>query len=300
MAAAISISGLVKSFGATRALDGLDLTVETGEVHGFLGPNGSGKTTTIRVLLGFLRATAGRASVLGCDCWRDSHRIKRDVGYLPGDLRLYPWLTARTGLDLARSVRGRSDRDSGPELLARFELDPDVPVRKMSRGTRQKLGLVLALAHGPRLIVLDEPSAGLDPLMRDQLARVLRERAAAGATVFFSSHTLGEVQALCERIAIVRDGRIVADEMLSSLRGRATREVTIRFHDDAAALLAVPPPSLRVHERSGPLWRAELAGEPGPLLEFLRAVRPADFTLGPPDLEGIFRSYYRREEEDAP
>jgi ABC-2 type transport system ATP-binding protein len=293
----ISCRGLTKRYGSRRGIESVSIDVGEGSIFGFLGPNGAGKTTAIRVLLGFLRATSGSASIFGDDCWRAGPRIKHETGYLPGDLRLYPWMTAESGLRLASAVRGRDTLTAGRGLCERLRLDPMVPVRKMSRGTRQKLGLVLALAHAPRLIILDEPTSGLDPLMQDELARLLRERAADGATVFFSSHTLGEVETLCDRIAIVRDGRIVADETLDDLRQRATREVTIRFQSASAAQAAEPHASLRLHERSGDLWRATLDGAPGPLVAWLATQPIADVAIGSPDLEGIFRSYYRRDEE---
>lgn len=308
----IHTSGLTKRYGRRIGIDGVDLSVEAGEIFGFLGPNGAGKTTTIRVLLGFLRADAGEATVRGLDCWADSAAIKRDVGYVPGDLRLYGWMTARNGLDLVSHIRGSaaattghrrcgSDlRRNGFELCERLALDPDVPARKMSRGMRQKLGLILALASDPRLIVLDEPTSGLDPLMQDELTAILRERSATGATVFFSSHTLAEVQSLCDRIAIVRAGRIVADESLADLRTRAARAVTIRFADAAAAARLDAPECLRHVERHGALWRAELVGDAADLVAFLHAARPADFTLGPPDLETLFRGFYRDDEEPTP
>jgi ABC-2 type transport system ATP-binding protein len=291
----ISLAGVTKRYGKRRGIEAVDLAVGQGEIFGFLGPNGAGKTTTIRVLLGFLRATAGTAHILGYDSWSAGHVARRDVGYLPGDLRLYPWFTARSGLNVVSRIRGKPVGEVAAALLHRFDLDPDVPVRKMSRGTRQKLGLLLTLAHAPRLIVLDEPTSALDPLVRDELSRILRERAAGGATVFFSSHTLSDVESLCDRIAIVRDGRIVADETLAALRARATREVVIRFRDSELASSTASPAGLRVHERAGPVWHAELVGEPAGLVAFLHAVNAVDFTVGAPDLQGIFRSYYREE-----
>jgi ABC-2 type transport system ATP-binding protein len=292
MADAIKLSGVTKRYGSRRGVENVDLAVPEGTILGFLGPNGAGKTTTIRVLLGLLRADAGRAEILGRDCWSDGHIARQGVGYVPGDLRLYPWLTAHSGIMLAASMRGRRPSSTDFELLRAFDLEARLPVRKMSRGTRQKLGLVLALAHEPRVIVLDEPTTALDPLVRDELYRILRKRAAIGGAVFFSSHTLSEVEALCERVAIVRDGRIVADEALASMRARATRQVVIRFPDTAAAGAVRPPEVLRVHERTGPVWHAELEGDPAALLDFLYAIKPADFTVGAPDLQRIFRSYY--------
>jgi len=293
MVAAIKLSGVTLRYGSRRGIEAIDLAVPDGTILGFIGPNGAGKTTTIRVLLGLLRASAGQATLLGRDCWSEGHLARRDVGYVPGDLRLYPWLTTRSGIALAASVRGRASTPADTELLHAFDLDPGVPVRKMSRGTRQKLGLVLALVHEPRIVLLDEPTTALDPLVRDALYRILRDRAALGATVFFSSHSLGEVETLCERIAIVRDGRIVANEPLTVLRARATRAVMIRFREAETAAATRPPDGLRVHDRAGAVWHAELAGDPASLLTFLHAVKPADFTVSPPDLQGIFRSYYR-------
>ena len=288
----IVLRDLTRRYGSRRGIDGVTIDAGPGELVGFLGPNGAGKTTTIRVLLGFLRPTSGKATIFGLDCWRESRRIRQDTGYLPGDLRLYSWMTARSGLALTASVRGARNMPV-TDLLARLDLDGDVPVRKMSRGTRQKLGLVLALAHEPRLIVLDEPTSALDPLVRDELSAVLRERAAAGAAIFFSSHTLADVEALCDRVIVVREGRIVADEALHTLRARASRDVTIRFTNADAAARARPPAVVQVHERRNDVWRASLSGDPQHLLAFLHAIQPVDFTLGPPDLEGIFRTFYR-------
>jgi len=288
----ISIDNLTKRYGARRGVESINLEVGRGAIFGFLGPNGAGKTTTIRVLLGFLRASAGSARILGADCWSQSPRIKRDVGYLPGDLRLYSWITLRSSMALSGTIRRRDVMKAGLVLAERFSLDPDLIVRKMSRGTRQKLGIILALAHEPKLLILDEPTSGLDPLMQDELARILRERAAAGTTVFFSSHTLGEVETLCDRVAIVRAGRIVADEAIQSLRSRAQRTVTLLFVDAGRAAAASPPGFLRILERSGRLWRGELHGEANGLLQWASSQELEDITIGSPDLESIFRSFY--------
>ena len=291
----IETRGLTRRYGERVGLEDVDLAVGDGTVFGFLGPNGAGKTTAIRLLLGFLRPSAGSASVLGLDCWRDSHRIKRDVGYLPSDLRLWPWMTAESALRVAGRVRGRDLGPAGRTLAERFELEPDVRVRAMSRGTRQKLGVVLALAHDPRLLVLDEPTVGLDPLMQDELTRALRERAEAGCTVFMSSHTLSEVEATCDRVAIVRRGRIVADETLEVLRGRARRRVEVVFRDAEAARRAEPPSALVVLERSGARLAGELDGPAGALAAWLAGQDVADFVVHPPDLETLFRGFYREE-----
>src|SRR5262245_27893109 len=219
--AVISTHNLTRWYGRRRGIEGLNLEVAEGSLFGFLGPNGAGKTTTIRVMLGFLRPSSGGASVLNRDCWRDSRRIKVDVGYVPGDLRLHPWLTGTSALRIFSAIRGRDLVRGGMDLAQRFELDMTVKVRNMSRGMRQKLGLILAMAHQPRVLVMDEPTASLDPLMQVRLHEHLREQSRQGHTVFFSSHSLSEVEQLCDRVAIVRDGRLVADSTLDELRRQA-------------------------------------------------------------------------------
>src|SRR5262245_59179311 len=205
--AAIEISGLVKTFGPTRALDGLDLTVETGEVHGFLGPNGSGKSTTIRVLLGLLRADAGTARLLGGDPWRDAVALHRRLAYVPGDVNLWPNLTGGEVIDLLGALRGGIDPRRREMLLERFDLDPRKKARTYSKGNRQKVALVAALASDAELLVLDEPTSGLDPLMEAVFQDTVREVKTEGRTVLLSCHILAEVEALSERVRILRSGR---------------------------------------------------------------------------------------------
>ena len=283
-------------YGRRVGIEAVDLLVPEGEIFGFLGPNGAGKTTTIRVLLGMLRPGSGTATIFGLDSWRDSHRIKRQVGYLPGDLRLYPWLTAERALRIGSQVRGQDIERVGRELAVRFQLDTSLAVRRMSRGTRQKLGVVLALAHQPRLLVLDEPTSGLDPLMRDELASCMRELAANGHTVFFSSHTLSEVEQLCHRVAVVRAGRVVAADTIDTLRRQARRTVTLQFCNAAAASSVVPPDFLEILERSGPRWTCDLVGS-APVLVRWAAEQPIDdMTIAPPSLESLFRRFYQTEE----
>ncbi len=216
---AIRAEGLVKTFGATRALDGLDLAVRAGEVHGFLGPNGAGKSTTIRVLLGLLRADAGTARLLGGDPWRDATALHRRLGYVPGDVTLWPNLTGGEVIDLLGRLRGGLDPARRAELLDRFELDPRKKCRTYSKGNRQKVALVAALASDVELLLLDEPTSGLDPLMEEVFRQVIREeRARGGRTVLLSSHILAEVEALCDRVTIIRDGRTVEAGTLAELR----------------------------------------------------------------------------------
>ncbi len=222
MAPAILVSELVKSFGSTRALDGLDLAVETGEVHGFLGPNGAGKTTTIRVLLGLLRADSGSVSLLGGDPWRDAVPLHRRLAYVPGEVSLWPKLSGGEVIDLLGRLRGDLDPHRRDELLERFELDPTKKSRTYSKGNRQKVGLVAALASNAELLILDEPTSGLDPLMEAVFQDCIREVKAEGRTVLLSSHILAEVESLCDQVSIIRAGHTQESGTLAELR-RLTR-----------------------------------------------------------------------------
>ena len=287
---AVATEGLSKSYGRRAALRDLDLRVPAGCVLGFLGPNGAGKTTAIRLLLGLLRPDRGRASIFGRDCWRDARAVKRAVGYVPGDLQLYGWMDGEYALRVCGGARRIDLLAPGRALAARFDLDLRTRVRAMSRGMRQKLGLILALAPEPKLLVLDEPTTALDPLAQERLYAELRARAARGDTVFFSSHVLSEVEDLCDRVAILRDGVLVADEPLAALRRRAGRTVVIRWDGpppDAA------PPFLELRERSVAQWRGALRGAVPELLTWLGGRAVADLEIGPPDLDAVFRTFYR-------
>ncbi|MET8229542.1 ABC transporter ATP-binding protein [Micromonospora sp. NPDC005298] len=214
----ISVSGLVKTFGRTRALDGLDLTVRAGEVHGFLGPNGAGKSTAIRALLGLLRTDAGTLRLLGGDPWRDAVALHRRLAYVPGDVTLWPNLSGGEVIDLLGRMRGGLDPTRRAELLDTFELDPRKKGRAYSKGNRQKVGLVAALASDAELLILDEPTSGLDPLMEEVFQHWVRRAKADGRTVLLSSHILAEVEALCDRVTIIRNGRDVETGTLTELR----------------------------------------------------------------------------------
>jgi polyether ionophore transport system ATP-binding protein len=218
MSDAISIKGLVKRFGPTTALNGLDLTVRTGEVHGFLGPNGAGKTTTIRVLLGILRADAGEVRLLDGDPWNDATELHRRLAYVPGDVNLWPSLSGGEVIDLLGRLRGGMDAERKAELIERFKLDPKKKTRTYSKGNRQKVALVAAFASEAELLILDEPTSGLDPLMEEIFRETVDEERKAGRTVLLSSHILSEVEALCERVSIVREGRIVESGSLADMR----------------------------------------------------------------------------------
>src|SRR5579864_7199605 len=233
---AISILGLVKTFGSTRALDGLDLAVEAGEVHGFLGPNGSGKTTTIRVLLGLLRADAGQVTLLGQDPWHDAVELHRRLAYVPGEVSLWPNLTGGEVIDLFGRLRGDLNPRRRDELLERFQLDPTKKTRSYSKGNRQKVGLVAALSSDAELLLLDEPTSGLDPLMEAVFQDCIREVKAEGRTVLLSSHVLAEVEALCDRLSIIRLGRVVERGTLDELRHLSRTSISAQIERPADGL----------------------------------------------------------------
>lgn len=283
---------LTKSYGSRRGISNVNLEISPGEIFGFLGPNGAGKSTTIRVLTGFLRATAGQATIFDRDCWADSHAIKQDIGYVAGDVRLYPWLTTTRALSIVSGIRGRDVTATGLELAERFRMEPDLPVRKMSRGNRQKLALVCALAHEPKLVILDEPTSGLDPLMQETLADCLREMALAGRSVFFSSHTLSEVESLCDRVAIVRDGEIVADDRISQLKSVAPRVVTVTFGSESDPQNLTWPEFVAVKRIYKNECSLQIDGSAIPLTEWLADQNVVDISISPPNLDALFRSYY--------
>jgi polyether ionophore transport system ATP-binding protein len=223
---AVAVSGLVKSFGRIRALDGLDLSVGFGEVHGFLGPNGAGKTTTIRILLGLLRSDRGQAKLLGGDPWADAVLLHRRLAYVPGEVSLWPKVSGGEVIDLLARLRGDLDPRRRDELLQRFELDATKKARTYSKGNRQKVALVAALASDAELLILDEPTSGLDPLMESVFQQCVREAKAQGRTVLLSSHILAEVEALCDRVTIIRSGRTVQSGTLNELRRRSRTSVS--------------------------------------------------------------------------
>lgn len=308
----LETSGLTMSYGVRRGIQDVSLQIESGEIFGFLGPNGAGKSTTIRILMGLLKATSGQARIFGLDCWRDGAVIRREVGYVAGDVRLYPWLTLQRGLRILSQIHGRCLQSAGGRLAERFRLEPDLAVRKMSRGNRQKVALVLALAIQPRLLILDEPTSGLDPLMQDTLMLCLREAASEGRTILFSSHTLSEVESLCDRVAMIRGGRIVESDSLSVLKARAPRRIQIQLHQEQSVPGSWPEgvrvlwqpeqnaavSTLRRDLLSIPLGLSsrtcllELTGNSGQFLRWAAGQDFADVSIGAPSLEILFRSCY--------
>lgn len=289
----IETRALTKSYGRVHALDSLDLVVEPGCILGFLGPNGAGKTTTIRLLLGLLRPSSGQARIGGRDCWRKGKQIRQELAYVPGDLRLYPTWTARAALKLVGHIRRRDLLGPGLELAETLALDPDLRVRAMSLGTRQKLGLVLALAARPRLLVLDEPTSGLDPIVQERLREHLLGFAREGGTVFFSSHTLSEVESLCERVVILRAGRCVVDTTIEELRRRATRRIRLTWSADPPPVDHPLPGGLSLIESQEREWTLGLDRPVPEVLPWLRELDLEDLSISPPDLESLFHDYYR-------
>jgi ABC-2 type transport system ATP-binding protein len=237
---AISISGLVKNFGHVRALDGLDLAVNTGDVHGLLGPNGAGKSTTLRVLLGLIRQDGGTVRVLDGNPWRDAASLHRRLAYVPGDVTLWPSLSGGETIDLLGRLRGGLNPSRREQLLARFELDPRKPGRAYSKGNRQKVALVAAFASDVELLVLDEPTAGLDPLMEEVFRECIAEEKRRGRTVLLSSHILSEVEMLCDRVSIVRAGRTVETGTLAEMRRLTRTSISAEVTRPPAGLAELP------------------------------------------------------------
>ena len=298
-APAIETRALTKKYGSARGIDDVDLVVEPGEVFGFLGPNGAGKTTTIRVLLDELRPTSGTATVLGLDCHADVRAVHERIGYLPGDLALYERLSGRDHLDWLGRLRGDRHPVDRDELIERFKVELDRPIRELSKGNRQKIGLVQALMHRPDLVILDEPTAGLDPLMQEEFQHLLREVADEGRAVFLSSHSLDEVQHVADRVGIIREGRLVAVESIDDLEASAVHRVEIRFAEvidaaDFSALSGVRDLEVdRDPQGSGSRLRFSLAGDPDPVVKAAAAHTVVDLVSQHADLEEIFLTYYR-------
>jgi polyether ionophore transport system ATP-binding protein len=299
MSSAISISGLTKTFGPTRALDGLEMTVRTGEVHGFLGPNGAGKTTTIRILLGLLRADAGTARLLDGDPWQDAVALHRRLAYVPGDVTLWPNLSGGEVIDLLGRLRGGLDPRRRADLLERFDLDPRKKARTYSKGNRQKVALIAALASDVELLLLDEPTAGLDPLMEASFREVIAEELQSERTVLLSSHILAEVEALCDRVSIIRAGRIVESGTLAELRHLTRTSIQ--------AELVRPPDGLAelagVHDLHVDGNRVHLQVDTARLDEVLRHLSAAGvrtLVSQPPTLEELFLRHYQAEQVATP
>ena len=299
MTEAIHADALVKTYGRTRALDGLQLDVQTGEVHGFLGPNGAGKSTTIRILLGLLRADAGTVRLLGGDPWRDAADLHRRLAYVPGDVTLWPNLSGGEVIDLLGRLRGGLDTGRRAELLERFDLDPSKKSRTYSKGNRQKVALVAALSSNVELLLLDEPTSGLDPLMEQVFRDVVREEQQRdGRTVLLSSHILAEVEALCDRLTIIRDGRAVETGTLAGMRHLTRTSIQVDLAGPVNGLEALPG----VHDvqtHNGTVRFDVDTAELDAVLRQLTTVGIRSLTSQPPTLEELFLRHYDRAPVDT-
>jgi ABC-2 type transport system ATP-binding protein len=296
MASVISIAGLEKSYGQTKALDGLDLEVAEGEVHGFLGPNGAGKTTTIRILLGLIRADGGQATLFGADPWSEATDLHRRLAYVPGDVSLWPNLTGGEVIDLLGRMRGGLDTAKREELVQRFDLDPRKKGRTYSKGNRQKVALIAALSSNVELLILDEPTAGLDPLMEAEFRACVDEDRKEGRTVLLASHILSEVEALCDRVSIVRTGKTVESGTLDDLRHLTRTTISARVTGDPASLGSLQG----VHDLQVSDHRIELevdSNHIGEVLTRITQLGVLDLTSHPPTLEELFMRHYREEIE---
>lgn len=291
---AIETQGLVKFYGDFQALYGVDLDVRRGEIFGFLGPNGAGKTTTIRCLLDLIRPSAGRLRVLGMDPQADPLAVRARVGYLPGELHLYDNMSVEGAMHFFNDLRGgAADWRYVQQLAARLDLDLKLPIKNLSKGNKQKVGVLQAMMHRPDLLIMDEPTGGLDPLMQHKVLRLITEAQSHGATIFFSSHIMSEVESVAERVGIIRQGRLVEVAKTNSLIDRALRRARVRFRQtvDVSQLEQVAGVKL-LSQDDGKQVLLQVAGEMDELIKALAAFPVSDFETHRPSLEDIFLAYY--------
>jgi ABC-2 type transport system ATP-binding protein len=296
---AIETEGLTKSYGSARGIEDVSFDVRAGEVFGFLGSNGAGKTTTIRTLLDLLHPTAGSARLFGMDSRRDSVAIRSRLGNLPGDFGYGKEATGRQAIGLLAGLRGIRGDGRAEELARRFRADLDRPLGELSRGNRQKVGLILAAFHEPELLILDEPTSGLDPLMQEEFLALVAEERDRGCAVFISSHELDEVQRVCDRVGIVRDGRLIAVERIHELLGRARRTITVELADGAGVESLRDLDGVEDLELSDGRVSFRFAGDLDPVVKALARHHVVDMEAGHPTLEEVFLGYYRDVGEGA-
>jgi beta-exotoxin I transport system ATP-binding protein len=293
--AVITTSELTKSYGRNRGIVDVTMSIRAGEVFGFLGPNGAGKTTTIRTLLDLIRPTAGSASVLGLDPHRDSVEIHRRIGYLPGEFSLYEHMTGTGYLAYFAALRGGVDQELVRQLAERLQSDLDVKIASLSHGNRQKLGLIQAFMHRPPLLILDEPTQGLDPIVQQTFHELLLDAAKAGQTVFLSSHDLPEVERVCDRVGIIREGRLIAVEDVGELKARAIREIELHFASPVAAEAFSDLPGVHDVEVHGDVVRCTISGSMDALVKAAARFEVIDMASHEPSLEDIFLTFYGRD-----
>ena len=292
MRAVIELDHLTKRYGAARGIEDVTMTVEPGEIFGFLGPNGAGKTTTIRTLLDLLHPTSGAARVFGLDSHRDSLAIRARLGNLPGDFAFEPRLRGRELVEYLAELRGISGLGRAAELAERFNADLDRPLGELSRGNRQKIGLVQAAFHDPELLILDEPTSGLDPLMQEAFLEFVTEERERGHTVFLSSHELDEVERVCDRVGIIREGRLIAVEDVADITARSYRHVTLEFAEpvDPSQFSRLPGVIDLVNDGRRITFKA--TGELDPIIKAAAAHTVTDIELSHPTLDEVFLTYY--------
>lgn len=289
---AIQAQGLTRLYANGRGIRDVNLTVAEGEVFGFLGPNGAGKTTFIRTLMGLLKPTGGQLHALGLNAVTQSQELRKRVGFLPSDPGLYEFLTGRQNIEFALRVRGISDRSRVKQLADRLEIDLNLRLKSLSRGNKQKVAIITALAHDPDLVILDEPTSGLDPLVQDAFAELIHDERRRGKTVFMSSHVLSEVENLCHRVGVIRDGQIVTMGTVEELKKRRVKYVTCEFAGEAPDLSGLP--GVSGYQAQGRRARFALSGSLDALVAALARYPLADLTLTDPPLEEVFRSFYER------
>jgi ABC-2 type transport system ATP-binding protein len=292
MTAIIETQKLTKFYGPHRGIVDVDLTVNEGEIFGFLGPNGAGKTTTIRVLLDLIRPTSGRALVFGIESSADPVAIHRRLGYIPGEFTLYDRLTGGQTIEFFANLRGGVDPAYQADLISRFDLDPSRRFKEYSKGNKQKVGLIVALQHRPELLVLDEPTSGLDPLVQQTFFELLREASTDGRTVFLSSHILSEVEKTCDRVAIIRDGRIVRLDRVEALRDLAHHQVELRFTGPVPASEFESLPGVSDVVADEHVLRLRVSGPITPVVRAAARYELADFVSREPSLEETFLAEY--------
>lgn len=291
---AIRTRALTKRYGKHRGIEGLDLEVRAGEIFGFIGPNGAGKTTTIRTLLNLIFPTSGTAEIFGMDVVARTREIKREIGYVPAEVKYYPGMSVRELLAYSAAFHGAGDGGRTRALVERFDLDTGRRIEDLSTGNAKKVAIVQSLLHSPRLLILDEPTNGLDPLVQNSLYDLLAEENGRGVTVFFSSHVLSEVERLCRRVAVVKEGRVIATEDVEGLRRKQLRKVS--FHTAREVGPGdFPSRGASAFRREGDAVRFLYAGDSGALVRELAALQPQDLLIEEPSLEEIFLHYYAKE-----
>jgi len=298
MTRAIDIDGLTKRYGRRRGVENLRLNVEKGSIYGFLGPNGAGKTTTIRLLLGLLKPSSGSARICGLDVRKKSTKIREHVGYLPGDVRFYNHLSGYRMLKLIADLRGLECRSRAEELAKILDLNLSLKIRTHSRGMKQKLGIIQAMMHNPEVLILDEPTNGLDPLVQKRVYDLLQDYAEEGGTVFFSSHIISEVERICNRVAIIRDGRLVADDDVTTLRAKSVQIQYVNLTLKNGKSLPSPlPAGFQIIVENKTHIQMKALGSTEQLLQYLSTLPLEQVTIENPSLEDVFMQFYREEEQ---